>query len=75
MNKNKIYEFQIQYTNLVPVGSTCTIAALWETPDNETPPSPDCFGGLSLSVATLATLVSWESCRNIPVEVGHSDEQ
>lgn len=26
------------------------------------------------SVAALATLGSWESCRNIPVEVGHSDE-
>lgn len=56
------------------MGSTCPIAALWERPDNKDHPSPDCFGGLSLSVAALATLGSWESCRNIPVEVGHSDE-
>ena len=42
------YELQLQYINLVPVGSTCPIAALWKKLDNKTPLLPTVLGGCLL---------------------------
>ena len=67
--------YRLQYINLVPVGSTCPIAALWGKTRQQRPHLLlTVLGGCHCLLLLLQRWVLGKVVENIPVEVGHSDE-